>query len=124
MAGVLTISGVSSLPRIAAHRRLCPPPRVVTMASSATTRHRNPYEVLRVRETATAAEIRAAYRSMAKQSHPDTGGCGGAPEEFIEIRRAYETLSDEAARARFDLSIGRTRFASSAGRRWETDQCW
>uniref|UniRef100_A0A6V7QRU1 J domain-containing protein n=1 Tax=Ananas comosus var. bracteatus TaxID=296719 RepID=A0A6V7QRU1_ANACO len=83
-------------------------------------------------------EIKAAYRAMAKRVHPDVaaaaegGGCGGVgggagPEEFLEIRRAYETLSDPTARAEYDLSIGRLRFTAAPGfrsRRWETDQCW
>ncbi|CAL9167473.1 unnamed protein product [Musa hybrid cultivar] len=87
-------------------------------------RARSLYEVLRVRETATAGEIKAAYRSMAKRFHPDvTAGRGG--DDFVEIRRAYEALSDPAARARYDLSIGRWRQgACGLSGRWETDQCW
>lgn len=92
-------------------------------------RARSPYEVLQVGESASAAEIRAAYRTMAKRAHPD-GGLGRRPEVFLELRRAYETLSDPAARARYDASIVNHRVAPRAGRfgparrRWETEQCW
>ncbi|RCV12156.1 hypothetical protein SETIT_2G247000v2 [Setaria italica] len=97
---------------------------------------RSPYEVLRVGEAAPAAEVRAAYRAMAKRAHPDAGG-GGNGEAFLELRRAYETLSDPAARARYDASVvagrlrlarertgGRSGPAPAARRTWETDQCW
>ncbi|CAN6218103.1 unnamed protein product [Urochloa humidicola] len=95
---------------------------------------RSPYEVLRVGEAAAPAQIRAAYRAMAKRTHPDAGGAGHGGEAFLELRRAYETLSDPAARARYDASVvaGKLRLArertggrSGPGRRtWETDQCW
>ncbi|VAI73216.1 unnamed protein product [Triticum turgidum subsp. durum] len=87
------------------------------------------YEALRVGRAATQVEIRTAYRSMAKRLHPDVASCGrGGPEAFLEIRRAYETLSDPAARARYDSSLGVFRGEGAGGvmrvRRWETDQCW
>ncbi|KAK1309691.1 hypothetical protein QJS10_CPA08g01875 [Acorus calamus] len=98
----------------------------------------NLYEVLRVKETASPVEIKKAYRSLAKRFHPDASPSAVAAAEaasemtdggdFIEIHRAYSTLSDPTARARYDVSIGRLRFVAAAGgrrtRRWETDQCW
>ncbi|XP_056177266.1 chaperone protein dnaJ 11, chloroplastic-like [Syzygium oleosum] len=94
------------------------------------------YEILRVRENASAREIKAAYRALAKAHHPDAAGRDG--RDFIEIHGAYETLSDPAARAVYDLSLGGGAAASGIGRgrrprgvggfcptrRWETDQCW
>ena len=88
------------------------------------------YEALRVGRAATQGEIRAAYRVMAKRLHPDVSCAGGGgPEAFLEIRRAYETLSDPATRAGYDRSLGVFRGGGGdAGmmrvRRWETDQCW
>ncbi|CAN6167383.1 unnamed protein product [Urochloa humidicola] len=104
-------------------------------AGAAVSSARSPYEVLRVDEAAPPAEIRAAYRAMAKRAHPDTGGAGRRDgEAFLKLRRAYETLSDPAAPARYDASVvaGRLRLArertggrSGPSRRtWETDQCW
>ncbi|TKY47086.1 Chaperone protein dnaJ 11 [Spatholobus suberectus] len=106
------------------------------------------YEVLRVERDASRTEIKSAYRSLAKLYHPDaavrrspeTDGHGGDGGEFIQIRNAYETLSDPSARAMYDLTLaaahgGRYRRFSAplsrnrspafyATRRWETDQCW
>ncbi|KAG6522009.1 hypothetical protein ZIOFF_019143 [Zingiber officinale] len=104
-------------------------PRAVVSAAAGR-RARSPHEVLRVRETATVAEIRAAYRSMAKQFHPDVAAGRGA-DDFIEIKEAYEALSDPAVRAPCVASMRwRRREGGVPGaktlrwRRWETDQCW
>lgn len=59
----------------------------------------NLYETLGVAKDATAAEIRKAYRAMAKQHHPDTGG---DPQQFHAIARAHDVLKDDAKRARYD----------------------
>ncbi|KAG1327380.1 chaperone protein dnaJ 11, chloroplastic [Cocos nucifera] len=94
--------------------------------STAVRRAKSLYEVLRVKETASAPEIKAAYRSMAKRFHPDVAPAAGGAD-FLEIHRAYRTLSDPTARARYDLSIGRLGFPVTGplrSRRWETDQCW
>ncbi|RRT38661.1 hypothetical protein B296_00052123 [Ensete ventricosum] len=81
--------------------------RVVAEAVATSGMRRAPaslYQVLMVGETATTPEIKAAYRAMAKWFHPDVAPVGGGPD-FRKIRRAYETLSDPAARARYDRSI-------------------
>ncbi|KAG0488684.1 hypothetical protein HPP92_007495 [Vanilla planifolia] len=90
---------------------------------------RGMYGVLGVGEGASLGEIKAAYRSLAKRWHPDVAGEGRAAE-FLEIHRAYTTLSDPDERQKYDLSIGKLglgihreeRFRTT--RRWETDQCW
>ncbi|PUZ61060.1 hypothetical protein GQ55_4G239600 [Panicum hallii var. hallii] len=90
----------------------------------------SPYEALRVGRAATQVEIKAAYRTMAKRLHPDASRASGAAAAFLEIRRAYETLSDPDARARYDRSLGPSHHRPGQGvgcvrvRRWETDQCW
>jgi DnaJ-domain-containing protein 1 len=116
------------------------------------------YEVLKVKRTASLTEIKTAYRSLAKMYHPDAM-IYHHPEEkpaeseselessdgrdFIEIHNAYATLSDPAARAMYDLSLGgqynqgrpfgfgvgfgfpeSNRGGFYTTRRWETDQCW
>lgn len=60
-----------------------------------------PYELLGVSSTASAAEIRSAYRRLARQHHPDTGG---AAADFAAITDAYDLLSDPARRARYDAA--------------------
>jgi hypothetical protein len=57
---------------------------------------RDPYEVLGVERQATAAEIKAAYRRLALQHHPDRNpGDHAAEEKFKELSLAYAVLGDE-----------------------------
>jgi DnaJ-class molecular chaperone len=63
----------------------------------------NPYEVLGVAQSASPDEIRAAYRKLAKQLHPDLNpGDRQAEEKFKDVSAAYDLLSDPEKRARFD----------------------
>jgi DnaJ-class molecular chaperone len=64
---------------------------------------RDPYEVLGVSRDATADQIRAAYRKLAKTSHPDLHpGDKVAEARFKEVSAANELLSDEEKRRQFD----------------------
>jgi molecular chaperone DnaJ len=58
------------------------------------------YKALGVTENATEAEIRRAYRKLAKQHHPDANP--GSEERFKEISAAYEVLSDKGKRKEYD----------------------
>jgi DnaJ-class molecular chaperone len=63
----------------------------------------SPYEVLGVKQDATADEIQRAYRKLAKQNHPDLNpGDAAAESRFKEIASAYDLLSDPDKRVRFD----------------------
>ncbi|CAO2207522.1 unnamed protein product [Urochloa humidicola] len=108
------------------------PPAPAPAASSTTL-----YEVLGLRAGATVREIKAAYRRLARERHPDVAG---AAAEFVRLHDAYATLSDPDSRARYDrvaVAVAQrspsTRWAAyTAGvsgsgrprRTWETDQCW
>ena len=63
---------------------------------------RDLYEILGVRRDASASEIKAAYRQLARTLHPDVNGDPGDHERFKEITGAYEILSDPAKRQRYD----------------------
>ncbi len=64
---------------------------------------RDYYEVLEISKTATAEEIKKAYRKMAIKYHPDKNpGDKEAEEKFKEAAEAYEVLSDANKRARYD----------------------
>lgn len=63
----------------------------------------DPYKILGVERNATEAEIRAAYRKLAKAHHPDLNpGDKAAEERFKAISAANDLLSDADKRARFD----------------------
>ncbi len=64
---------------------------------------RDPYEVLGVGPGASNADIKAAYRRLAKELHPDArGGSPKLPARFQEVTAAYNQLKDEAARRCFE----------------------
>ena len=61
------------------------------------------YKTLGVPKTAKAAEIKKAYRDLARKYHPDANkGNADAEERFKEITEAYNVLSDEKQRKEYD----------------------
>lgn len=59
------------------------------------------YGRLGISKNASEDEIKRAYRSLAKEKHPDRGG---NPEEFKEIQEAHEILTDESRRRMYDMT--------------------
>ncbi|KAF0898320.1 hypothetical protein E2562_007171 [Oryza meyeriana var. granulata] len=110
------------------------------------------YDVLGLRAGATVREIKAAYRRLARERHPDVAGAPpAAADDFIRLHDAYATLSDPDSRARYDRDVVVVAAMACGGggahyrpttppaaaprwyggassrrprRTWETDQCW
>ena len=64
------------------------------------------YALLNVPSTATKKEIKAAYKKAALKCHPDVNSAPDAAERFNEVKQAYQTLSDEDSRRRYDALRG------------------
>ncbi|KAJ0017989.1 hypothetical protein Pint_09642 [Pistacia integerrima] len=83
---------------------------------------------MRINQTASQPQIKAAYRTLAKIYHPDIATSSQANiHNFIQIHTAYSILSDPIARARYDLSFAACRCQFTSNRpkkRRGTDQCW
>ena len=63
------------------------------------------YEILGVKRGASDAEIKSAYRKLARKYHPDVNKTKEAESKFKDINEAYEVLGDKAKRQRYD-SLG------------------
>jgi len=72
------------------------------------------YEVLGLKKTATEAEIKSAYRKLARAHHPDVDKTAGAEGRFKEISEAYQVLSDPQKKKTYD-QFGSSAFEPGAG---------
>ncbi|MCX8043960.1 MAG: DnaJ domain-containing protein [Desulfobacterota bacterium] len=64
--------------------------------------HKDYYVLLGVSRDADIQTIKKAYRDIVKKYHPDTAQSGEDTEKFLEIKKAYETLSDPEKRRHYD----------------------
>ncbi|POO00758.1 Terminal organelle assembly protein [Trema orientale] len=68
----------------------------------------NAYELLGVSETSSFAEIKASFRKLAKETHPDLAESktdSDSSQRFVQILAAYEILSDSEKRAHYDMYL-------------------
>jgi DnaJ-class molecular chaperone len=78
---------------------------------------KNYYQILGLPDSANADEIKSAYRRKAKIAHPDhSGKPSGA---FLEIKEAYDTLSDSKKREAYDAAAAAPVIKVRSGRRVE-----
>lgn len=77
----------------------------------------NYYQILNISPDAGQAEIKTAYREMAKKFHPDINREQGSEEIFKIIQEAYEVLSDPERRRQYDATLRH----SSSARHFEYD---
>lgn len=77
---------------------------------------KNPYDVLGVDRKADDADIKRAFRKLAKELHPDANpGDDAAAERFRDVKAAYELLSDPEGRMEYDLGGWRRGYADGFG---------
>ena len=75
---------------------------------------RDYYEVLGVDKSASQADIKSAFRRLAKKYHPDVSKEENAEEKFKEVQEAYAVLSDENRRKQYD-QFGHAAFDQNGG---------
>lgn len=63
------------------------------------------YAVLAVPRTSKHDEIQAAFRTLARQLHPDVNQSPGAAEQFTQVNKAYSVLRDAETRRRYDILL-------------------
>jgi DnaJ-class molecular chaperone len=61
------------------------------------------YDILEIDPNATIADIKKSFRHLALKHHPDKNKSNESHQKFLQIVEAYEVLSDENARRKYDL---------------------
>lgn len=76
------------------------------------------YQVLMLKRDASGADVKAAFRRLSRQWHPDVCQEPGAAQVFMRIKTAYDLLSNPAQRARYDAGL---KLAGTLGRQEPAD---
>ena len=72
----------------------------------------NHYDTLNISPKATQAEIKQAYRRLAKQFHPDSQSATADPDKIVQVNAAYEVLGDPTRRRFYDEQLRSSPFQS------------
>ncbi|CAN1191067.1 Chaperone protein DnaJ [Linum perenne] len=103
------------------HKRFIPKSHN-TISCQATNVKTNYYQVLSLSsENVGPDEIKKAYRNMARKYHPDVRSEEDSTRRFVEIREAYETLSDPESRRVYDYELSTI---NSLGFGFRSESCW
>lgn len=95
------------------------------MSVAARNRLPDHYETLGIAPTATAAQVRTAYRALAKLHHPDVSSRKDASQLFARIAAAYEVLSSPKSRREYDAAqAGTARQADSPSETGKAHFTW
>ena len=83
---------------------------------------RDYYDVLGISSSASSDEIKAAHRKLARKFHPDVNKEDDASEKFAEVQEAYDILSDEEKKTKYDRyghsGFGNSQSAGSGASGW------
>lgn len=71
------------------------------------------YEFLQISPNAEPSTIHRVYRFLAGRLHPDNPGTGDA-EKFLQLKKAFDVLSDPERRAEYDVILKRNRHSPPA----------
>lgn len=63
------------------------------------------YDILQLKQNATTNDIKKSFRILALKYHPDKNKSKESQEKFLKIVEAYEVLSDENSRRKYDLNL-------------------
>jgi len=66
------------------------------------------YKILGIEKDATKEDIKKQYRKLAKEIHPDRSKTAASEDEMVEINKAYEVLSDDEKKERYDKFLNVT----------------
>ncbi|KAJ6291914.1 hypothetical protein OIU76_023916 [Salix suchowensis] len=118
VAGPTTVN-VATNPAITSKNNKWGATVVVASSSPVNGSEQDHYAVLGVERTATSADIKKAYRLLARKYHPDVSKHSQACELFKSVRHAYEILSNELTRTQYDRAL---RFQEDTGRSFSKRQ--
>ncbi|MBN1180284.1 MAG: VWA domain-containing protein [Anaerolineae bacterium] len=83
------------------------------------TQDKDLYDILDISPIATEADIKRAYRALARRYHPDSGGETASAQHFQEVQAAYDLLSDPAQRRAYDRQRQERLTTQGAAFSWE-----